>query len=148
VSKTSSPNANPRRNDLKHARLKLEELKLRFSYRLSLAGFVVASLVITLGAGMVFLGLQGSIDFGVKVLAINAKLVNASPGIVFAAIGVILCCVILNRNAVKVSVKRHVTFFSREPAILWPTGGLSYHDSTQCFTDSTPTTLPLPPHRQ
>ena len=32
---------------------------------------------------------------------IRAKLVNASPGIVFATIGVILCCVILNRNAVE-----------------------------------------------
>jgi hypothetical protein len=101
VSKTSSPNPAPRGNDLGHARLKLEELKLRFSYRLSLAGFIVASLVIILGAGMVFLGLQGSIDLGLKVLTINAKLVNASPGIVFATIGVILCCVILNRNAVE-----------------------------------------------
>jgi hypothetical protein len=101
VSKTSSPNPSPRRDDLKHARLKLEELKLIFSYRLSLAGFVVASLVIILGAGMVFLGLQGSIDLGLKVLTINAKLVNASPGIVFATIGVILCCVILHRDAVE-----------------------------------------------
>jgi hypothetical protein len=45
---------------------------------------------------MVFLGLQGSIDLGFQVVALNARLVNASPGIVFATIGVVLCCVILN----------------------------------------------------
>jgi hypothetical protein len=96
VSKTFSAKSNPLGNDIRYTRLRLEELQLRFSYHLRLAVLVVAALVILLGAGMVFLGLQGSIDLGFQVVALNARLVNASPGIVFATIGVVLCCVILN----------------------------------------------------
>jgi hypothetical protein len=99
VSKTSLPKYNPRRNDNRHARLKLEELQLRFSYRLRLAALSVATFVIMSGVGMAFLGLQGSTDVRVHAVGtIHAKLVNAPPGIVFAVIGVVLCCVILSQG--------------------------------------------------
>jgi hypothetical protein len=94
VSKKSSP-----RRTRGNRRESLEATKARFSYRLSLAVLVVAAVTIILGAGMVFLGLQGSINWTMYVVgSVNAQLSNASPGIVFATIGLILVCVLLSQG--------------------------------------------------
>jgi hypothetical protein len=42
----------------------------------------------------------------------------------------------------------YVSDLSQDPSVPSPTGALSDRDSTQCFTDSPPRTLPLQPHRQ
>ena len=95
MSTTTSNQFDSRITTVAEARFRLEELNLNSFYRLRLAALLVATLVIVLGAGMVFLGLKGSINLNVQVAAVNTRLVNASPGIVFATLGMILCFVLL-----------------------------------------------------
>jgi hypothetical protein len=95
VSNTSSSITKRRGN----GRLRLEELQLKFSYRLRLGVLILAAVALLSGAVMAFFGLQGSIDFGLQVAGtFETKFVNASPGIVFATIGAILCWVMLSQG--------------------------------------------------
>jgi hypothetical protein len=73
------------------------QLKLDYSFRSTLA-----TLIILLGTVMVFAGLHGSFDCGFEAPhVINVKLTNASPGIVFVTIGMILVLVALSLPPIK-----------------------------------------------
>ena len=53
------------------------------------------------GAVMIFMGLQGSFNWAVEApRTVTAKLTNASPGIVFATIGMILGFVVVIQKPV------------------------------------------------
>jgi hypothetical protein len=66
-------------------------LAIKAEYRLCLCRLALAAILVLLGAVMVFLGLQGHFDWAVQAPhTISAKLTNASPGIVFATMGMIL----------------------------------------------------------
>jgi len=54
-----------------------------------------------IGAVMIFLGLQGSFNWAVESPnSISSKLTNASPGIVFATIGMILGFIVVIQKPV------------------------------------------------
>jgi hypothetical protein len=77
------------------AQLRSHELHIKLVYGLRLGVLALATLTILIGAVMVFVGLHGSVDWSVEApYAISAKLTNASPGIVFATIGMILVFVV------------------------------------------------------
>jgi hypothetical protein len=79
--------------------LHLDELRLRFSYRLRLVALILAGFLMVSGAVMVFLGISGSIDFGLHATGVvQAHLVNASPGIAFELIALFLCYLILSQG--------------------------------------------------
>jgi len=68
-----------------------KSLAIKAEYHLRLGMLALATVLVLLGAVMVFLGLQGSFDWAVQSPhTISAKLTNASPGIVFATMGMIL----------------------------------------------------------
>jgi hypothetical protein len=78
------------------AQLRSYELHIKLDYRLRSWGLALATLTILIGAVMVFAGLQGSFDWAVEAPhTISARLTNASPGIVFATIGMILSFVVV-----------------------------------------------------
>jgi hypothetical protein len=71
--------------------LRSHEIHMRHIYGLRWAGMAVAALTIAIGAFMVFRGLEGSFNWAVEVPhTLGAKLTNASPGIIFATVGLIL----------------------------------------------------------
>jgi hypothetical protein len=73
------------------AQLRSHELHIKLVYGLRLGVLVLAALTLLIGAVMVFSGLHGSSDWAVEgPHTISAKLTNASPGIMFATIGMIL----------------------------------------------------------
>jgi hypothetical protein len=81
--------------------LRFHELQLKLDHRLRLCGLALAALTILIGAVMVFAGLQGSFNWAVEAPStISAKLTNASPGIVFATIGMVLVCVVFLQKPV------------------------------------------------
>jgi hypothetical protein len=95
VSNTSS-SITTRRGD---SGVRLEELQLEFPYRLRFGVLVLAAVALFSGVAMALLGLQGSRDLGLQVAgAFEARFVNASPGIVFATIGAILCWIMLSQG--------------------------------------------------
>jgi hypothetical protein len=70
-------------------------------YGLRRAGLVVAALSMAIGSVMVFKGLTGSFNWAVEAPhSIGAKLTNASPGIVFATIGLVLAVVVVLQRPV------------------------------------------------
>jgi ABC-type sulfate transport system permease subunit len=78
------------------AQLRSHELHIKLDYRLRSRVLALATLTILLGAVMLFAGLHGSFDWAFEAPhAISAKLTNASPGIVFATIGMILVFVVV-----------------------------------------------------
>lgn len=98
--------------ELRLAALRSHELHMRHIYGLRWAGLGLSALTIIIGAVMIFLGLQGSFDWAVEAPhTIAAKLTNASPGIVFATLGMIIAFVVLTQRPVSYS-----------------TGGPSAHD--------------------
>jgi hypothetical protein len=75
---------------------------MKYIYGIRLSGLVLAALTIVIGAVMVFLGLQGSFNWAVEAPhSIGAKLTNASPGIVFATVGLIIAFVVVVQKPVK-----------------------------------------------
>jgi hypothetical protein len=84
------------------AQLRSHELYIKLDYRLRSWGLALATLTILIGAAMVFAGLQGSFDWAVEAPhTLTAKLTNASPGIVFATIGMILGFVVVIQKPFK-----------------------------------------------
>lgn len=76
--------------------LQFRELQLKLDYSFRSKVLALATLIILLGTVMVFTGLHGSFDCGFEAShAITVKLTNASPGIVFVTIGMILVVVAL-----------------------------------------------------
>jgi hypothetical protein len=77
--------------DLDLARLRSHELHMKYIYGLRWGGLFLAALTIVIGSVMVFKGLQGSFDWAFEApRSVGAKMTNASPGIAFATIGLIL----------------------------------------------------------
>ncbi|MDO8065565.1 hypothetical protein [Janthinobacterium sp. SUN206] len=77
--------------ELQLAAIKSHDRHMDHVYRLRWGGLALATFTVLLGAVMVFLGLQGSFGWAIEAPnSIGAKLTNASPGIVFATIGLIL----------------------------------------------------------
>ena len=83
--------------EIELARLKSHERHMRYIYGVRLAALAIATLTIIIGAVMIFMGLQGSFNWAFEAPhTIGAKLTNASPGIVFATIGlIVIFCVVL-----------------------------------------------------
>jgi hypothetical protein len=87
------------------AQLRSHDLHLKLDYSLRSKGLALAALTILIGAVMLFAGLQGSFNWAVEVPStISAKLTNASPGIVFATIGMVLACVVFLQKPVACQV--------------------------------------------
>ena len=73
------------------AQLRSHELHLRHIYGLRWGGLALSAMTIAIGSVMIFMGLQGSFNWAVdSPHTIGAKLTNASPGVVFATVGLIL----------------------------------------------------------
>jgi len=78
-------------DELRFASLQSHERHMRHIYGLRWGALGLSALTISIGAAMIFAGLQGSLNWVVEAPnTIGAKLTNASPGIVFATIGMIL----------------------------------------------------------
>ncbi|HME69884.1 MAG TPA: hypothetical protein VKM54_08450 [Myxococcota bacterium] len=83
------------------AYLRSHERHMKYIYGLRWGGLAVSALTIAIGAVMVFLGLQGSLNWAVEAPnSIGAKLTNASPGIVFATVGMIIAFVVVLQKPV------------------------------------------------
>lgn len=83
------------------ANLRSHERHMRHIYGLRWAGLFVSALTITIGSVMVFKGLTGSFNWAIEAPnSIGAKLTNASPGIVFATIGLVLAVVVVLQKPV------------------------------------------------
>ncbi len=83
------------------AALHSHELHMRHIYGLRWGGLALAALTISIGAVMVFAGLQGSFNWAVNAPAsIGAKLTNASPGVVFATVGLLIGILIVIQKPV------------------------------------------------
>jgi hypothetical protein len=86
---------------LEERRLRSHELHIKYIYGIRLGGLALSALTIIIGAVMVFLGLQGSFNWAVEAPnSIGAKLTNASPGIVFATVGLIIAFVVVMQKPV------------------------------------------------
>jgi hypothetical protein len=82
-------------NDLQYeleiSRLHSHERHMKYIYGLRLGGLVLSALTIVIGSIMIFFGLQGSFDWAIQApSSVGAKLTNASPGIVFATVGMFI----------------------------------------------------------
>jgi len=87
--------------EAERASLRSHETHMRHIYGLRWGGLVLSALCILIGAVMIFLGLQGSFTWAVEAPnSIGAKLTNASPGIVFATIGMIIGFVVVLQKPV------------------------------------------------
>lgn len=96
------------------AQLRSRELKLAYSVRLW--GLALATLTILIGAVMVFAGLQGSFDWAVEAPhTVSAKLTNASPGIIFATIGMVLCFVVVLQKPIRLQTADDGTLAMHQP---------------------------------
>jgi hypothetical protein len=74
---------------------------MKHIYALRWGGLALSALTIIIGAIMIFRGLEGTFNWAIQAPgSIAAKLTNASPGIVFATIGLIIAfLVIIQRPA-------------------------------------------------
>lgn len=83
------------------ASLRSHETHMRHIYGLRWGGLALSALCIVIGALMIFQGLQGSFTWAVEVPnSIGAKLTNASPGIVFATLGLIIGFIVVLQKPV------------------------------------------------
>src|ERR1051326_7238244 len=90
------------------ASLRSHETHMKHIYGLRWGGLALSALTIVIGAAMVFVGLQGSFNWAVEVPnSIGAKLTNASPGIVFATVGMILGFIVIRQQPVNYSTGDH-----------------------------------------
>jgi hypothetical protein len=81
--------------------LRSHEKHMRHIYGLRWAALALAALTIVIGAIMVFMGLQGSFNWAFEAPnSIVAKLTNASPGIVFASVGMVIGFVVILQKPV------------------------------------------------
>jgi hypothetical protein len=79
------------RYELELAKLRSHERHMAYIYRLRWGGLALAAFTICIGAVMTFAGLQGSFDWAFQApSSLSAKLTNASPGIVFATVGLLI----------------------------------------------------------
>ena len=80
-----------RDKEIQLAELRAHEKHMDHIYRLRWGGLGISAITIIVGAIMLFMGLEGSFDWAVSAPnTVGAKLTNASPGIVFAAVGLII----------------------------------------------------------
>ena len=87
--------------EIELASLKSHEKHMSHIYGIRWLGLIIAAITIVIGAVMVFLGLDGSFNWAVEAPnSIGTKLTNASPGIVFAAIGMLITFVVLLQKPV------------------------------------------------
>ncbi|WBM73023.1 hypothetical protein OH773_21925 (plasmid) [Buttiauxella sp. WJP83] len=101
--------------EFKLATLRSHELQMMHVYGLRRMLLGIAALAIIIGAIMTFAGLQGSFNWAVEFPnSIGAKMTNASPGILFATVGLILGFV--------VAIQKPVTYSSIIKKLL-PGGG-------------------------
>ncbi len=99
------------------AQLRCHELHIKLDYRLRSWGLGLVTLIILISAVMVFAGLQGSFDWAVEAPhTISAKLTNASPGIVFATIGMVLGFVVFLQKPVRCRTGEDGTLAIRQPS--------------------------------
>ena len=99
------------------ATAQLQIIKLDYSLRSK--GLALAALTILIGAVMVFAGFQGSLNWVVEApQTMSAKLTNASPGIVFATIGMILGFVVFLQKPVRFQVGDDETLATYQPILL------------------------------
>lgn len=83
-------------HELELAKIRSHELHIKYIYNLRIAGLLFAVVALLIGAWMTFKGLQGSFNWAIEAPhSVGAKMTNASPGIVFATIGMIVGIVIL-----------------------------------------------------
>jgi hypothetical protein len=83
------------------ASLRSHERHMSFIYGVRLLGLIVAIIAIAAGAWMVFAGLQGSFNWAVESPhTISSKLTNASPGIGFAMVGMIVAFIVILQKPV------------------------------------------------
>jgi protein-S-isoprenylcysteine O-methyltransferase Ste14 len=96
----------------RHLEFELESLRshnkhIQQIYAVRWGGLALSALTITAGAIMTFHGLEGSFNWAVEVPhSITAKLTNASPGIGFAMIGLILGFMVIRQKPVGYTTSR------------------------------------------
>jgi hypothetical protein len=87
-------------------RLRSHELHMRHIYSLRWGGLALSALCIVIGATMTFWGLQGSFTWAFEVPStVGAKLTNASPGIVFATVGLVLGFMVVRQRPVNYQIE-------------------------------------------
>jgi hypothetical protein len=97
----SSDRINELKHELQIEYVRSHERHMRHIYSLRWGGMMLSALIIGIGALMIFFGLQGTFNWAIETpLSVSAKLTNASPGIVFATIGLILGFVVVSRKPV------------------------------------------------
>jgi hypothetical protein len=93
-------------NEELHLQLELERLRsherhLRHIYGLRWGQLALSAVTIIIGAVMTFKGLEGSFAWAVEAPnTLTAKMTNASPGIVFATVGLILGFMLVRQRPV------------------------------------------------
>ena len=93
--------------EIQLASMRSHETHMRHIYGLRWGGLALSALTIIIGGIMVFLGLEGSFNWAVEIPhSIGAKLTNASPGIVFATVGLILGFIVIRQLPVNYSTRR------------------------------------------
>lgn len=81
--------------------LSSHELHMKYIYGIRRLGLYLSFVAIILGAVMTFLGLEGSFNWAVESPeTITAKLTNASPGIVFVTVGLLIAIVVIMQKPV------------------------------------------------
>jgi hypothetical protein len=92
--------------EIELASLRSHETHMKYIYGLRWGGLALAALAITIGAFMIFLGLQGSLTWAIEAPnSLSAKLTNASPGIVFATVGMILGFIVVLQKPVDYRIR-------------------------------------------
>lgn len=90
------------------ASLRSHETHMKHVYGLRWGALALSALTIVIGAAMVFMGLRGSFNWAVEMPnSIGAKLTNASPGIVFATVGMILGFIVIRQKPMDYSTGGH-----------------------------------------
>ena len=88
-------------HDLEIAKLRSHEKHMAYIYGLRWGALALSGFTILIGAVMIFLGLQGSFDWAVEApSSVGAKLTNASPGIIFATVGMLIGLLAVNQKPV------------------------------------------------
>lgn len=96
--------------ELEMARLQSHERHMGHIYGIRRWGLGVSAFTILIGAVMIFMGLQGTISLDMNTTnALSAKLTNASPGIIFAVVGVVLAFIVIIQSPVNYSTGQAMT---------------------------------------
>lgn len=90
--------------EVRLASLRSHERHMWFIYGVRLLALVVGAVSILAGAWMVFRGLQGTFNWAVESPhTLSSKLTNASPGIGFAVVGMIIAFIVILQKPVEYS---------------------------------------------